>query len=286
MAKQSVRLLQPDDEAALDAFLIKHWSQTMILRSNLRDAGLAYEGKPYQGVYAAAFEDDEIVAAAAHYWNGNLVMQAPVYMGDVLRTVVSASGRKVVELMGPWAQVLASRMILNFNARPTAMPVNPEVLYTLEMENLRVPEGVGKHLQVRRATKDDLALTTDWRVGFMCDAFHIEESETLRAECADDMARWTDKKNLWILQDNGEPVSMSGFNAALPGIAQVGGVYTPQDKRGRGYARAAVAASLLELKNLDRAVLFTEVINIPAQKSYEALGFQRAGDYGILLFVD
>ena len=45
--------------------------------------------------------------------------------------------------------------------------------------------------------------------------------------------------------EGGAPVSLSAINASLPDIVQLGGIYTPPDLRGRGYAKAAVAANAL-----------------------------------------
>jgi predicted GNAT family acetyltransferase len=69
----------------------------------------------------------------------------------------------------------------------------------------------------------------------------------------------------------------------LPDIVQLGGIYTPPELRGRGYAKAAVDASLLAAieRGATRAVLFTN--NPSAARSYEAVGFRRLGDYGLVL---
>ena len=77
--------------------------------------------------------------------------------------------------------------------------------------------------------------------------------------------------------------SLAAFNAALPDIVQLGGIYTPPALRGRGYAKAAVAHSLLVARErgASRAVLFTE--NPSAARSYEAVGFRRTGDYSLVL---
>ena len=42
----------------------------------------------------------------------------------------------------------------------------------------------------------------------------------------------------WVVEAAGVPVSYSAFNARLPDAVQVGGVFTPRDLRGRGYARS------------------------------------------------
>jgi len=60
-------------------------------------------------------------------------------------------------------------------------------------------------------------------------------------------------------------------------------VWTPPALRGRGYARCAVAGSLLEARagGARRAILFTS--SASAARAYEALGFTRAGEYGLLI---
>lgn len=74
------------------------------------------------------------------------------------------------------------------------------------------------------------------------------------------------------------PVCMTGFNAVLPEIVQVGGVYTPPDLRGQGFAKVAVAQHLMEVAvdGVTEAVL--SAANDSAARVYTALGFQRTGD--------
>lgn len=66
-------------------------------------------------------------------------------------------------------------------------------------------------------------------------------------------------------------------------MVQVGGVYTPPALRSRGYARCAVAGSLLAARaeGAERAILFTN--NPAAVRAYEALGFARIGEYALVL---
>jgi uncharacterized protein len=67
---------------------------------------------------------------------------------------------------------------------------------------------------------------------------------------------------------------------------QVGGVFTPPARRGHGYARAAVAASLAlaRARGAQRSVLFTAATNQAARRAYTALGHESIGDFGLVLF--
>ncbi|TMB36861.1 MAG: GNAT family N-acetyltransferase [Deltaproteobacteria bacterium] len=89
---------------------------------------------------------------------------------------------------------------------------------------------------------------------------------------------------LFVLEREGTVVSMAGFNARTAETAQVGGVYTPPELRGRGHARCAVAGALLAARasGASRGILFTAESNGPAQRSYQAIGFRPIGDYGLL----
>ena len=89
----------------------------------------------------------------------------------------------------------------------------------------------------------------------------------------------------WLLLAGAAPVSYSVFNAMLPDIVQIGGVWTPPEFRGRGYARSVVAGSLLAARKqgVERAVLFADPANEAARRAYLFLGFRIVGDYGLVL---
>jgi len=85
-------------------------------------------------------------------------------------------------------------------------------------------------------------------------------------------------------RDGGDRLlAYSAFNAALPNIVQLGGIYTPPEFRGRGYARRAIAAQLLAARanGVTRSVLFTN--NASAVRCYEALGFRRIGEFSLVI---
>ena len=71
----------------------------MFLRSNARAAGLVYKGKPLQAQYVAAFENDHIVAVAAHCWNNVLLVRAVLFAerDDAKRAYASIGFRIVGE---------------------------------------------------------------------------------------------------------------------------------------------------------------------------------------------
>ena len=74
-------------------------------------------------------------------------------------------------------------------------------------------------------------------------------------------------------------------NAKFKPFNQVGGVWTPVSERGQGYARMVVAGSLQHAteQGYSMSVLFTDDLNIGAQKAYESLGYKHIGEFGLYM---
>ncbi len=280
-----IRLLQPEDEAALEAFLLPRVESSMFLIANMRAAGLVEGGKLFEGTYAADFVEGHIVGVVAHYWNGNLVLQAPSGADALCQEAVGASGRRINGLLGPQDQVGATREALHLEEAAIQMD-ETEKLYSLALENLVVPEALRSgQWRGRRIKAGDLDLLAEWRVGFSVEALGEQASPRLRKQCRASAERSLEQGWTWLLEDQGEPVATSSFNATIDEAVQVGGVWTPPHLRNRGYGRAAVAASLIDARaeGVATSILFTGEGNLAAQKAYLALGFRQIGQYRLLL---
>lgn len=280
-----VRVLGPGDEGSLEEFLLPRIESSMFLLGNLRAAGLIDRGQALEGTYAAVFEAGKIVAVAAHYWNGNLVFQAPDHVVVLARAAVEASERAIQGLIGPWDQVDAAKKALGLDSAKIMLD-ETEYLYRLILADLVVPDALSSgQLRGRRIERGDLDLLARWRVGFSLEALGEEPGEGLWKRCRASAERSLEQGRAWILEDGGRPVATSSFNATTTEAVQVGGVWTPPELRCRGYGRAVVAASLLDARaqGVVTSILFTGVRNVPAQRAYMGLGFQHIGDYRLVL---
>lgn len=282
-----LRLLRPGDEAALDAFLARHADTSMFLRSNARSAGLTDRGQPMQATYVAALEGGRIAGVAAHCWNGMVLVQAPEggHAAAAALEAVRRSGRTVTGFSGPWDQVVAARAALGLGAAPAAKDSRDE-LYVLDLARLVVPpELASGALRCRHPTAIELELLVDWRVRFAVEALGATDGPDLHQASADDVQLQHERGTDWLLLAGATPVSYSVFNAMLADIVQIGGVWTPPELRGRGYARSVVAGSLLAARKqgIARAVLFADPANEAARRAYLRLGFRIVGDYGLVL---
>ena len=289
MDARATRILGAADAAVLEAFLLRHADSSMFLRSNARVSGLDDHGQPYQATYAAAFEDGQMVAVAAHTWTGMVLVQAPAHLADVVRTAVAHSGRRVVGISGPWSHVVAARSALDLDQSP-ALLNSHEILYAIELARLVVPAPLADgRLRCRRLRRDEIDRIAEWRVAYAREMRSRPDTPALPVSSRQETERLHAQGLAFVVVDAADqPLAFSAFNATLPDSVQIGGVWTPPAWRGRGYARAVVAGSLLDARarGVTRGVLFTAEENRPAQRAYEALGFRVVGDYGLLGFTE
>ncbi|HWE24252.1 MAG TPA: GNAT family N-acetyltransferase, partial [Myxococcales bacterium] len=275
-----IRLLRDGDQPALEEFLARHADSSMFLLANSRKAGLVDGGLPFQATYAGAFEEGSIVAVAAHSWLGTVLVQAPLHLQEVVRAAVAASGRRVTGVLGPYGQaVAAARSFGDVQLRQEGR----ELLYALDLCALHVPAALERgEVSCRRPFDDELPLLTDWRVDYVRETKVEQEGPDLRARCAISIELLHADEADFVLERAGVPVSYCCYNARIAEAVQIGGVWTPVALRGRGYARCVVAGALQSAlaRGASRAILFTPESNLPARRSYEALGFSVVGDYG------
>jgi predicted GNAT family acetyltransferase len=274
-----IRILRPGDEGVLEAFLAAVPDTSMFLRSNARTGGLEDRGERLQATYAAAFEGGAIVAVAAHCWNGMLLVQAPQQLEALARAAISASGRRLKGIAGPAAQVRAARAALGVREPHSD---EAEMLLSLDLAALRVPDQLSR-FSVRHPREEELPTVIAWREQYLAETGLGRPGPDLREEARSGIALLHARGDHWVLEDARAIVAYTAFNARLPDIVQVGGVWTPPGLRRRGYARCAVAGSLLDARaaGVTRAILFTS--DEHAVCAYQALGFVTTGDYGLLI---
>ena len=135
----------------------------------------------------------------------------------------------------------------------------------------------------------DAELALAWFRAFHADA--AAQAGRLEPETAgeqfdhDDIAERIAEGRIWLWEDGlGTPVSLVGFNAPSFGVARVGPVYTPGERRGRGFASALTAhVSRLLRDSGARVCLFTDQANPTSNKIYAAIGYVPVVDMANLV---
>lgn len=85
------------------------------------------------------------------------------------------------------------------------------------------------------------------------------------------------RKEFYVWQLNGIPVSMAVCRGQTPNGLRVGRVYTPKEYRGRGIASNLVAeiAKNVHQKGNKYAFLYTDLSNPTSNKIYQKIGFEK-----------
>ena len=154
-----------------------------------------------------------------------------------------------------------------------------EPQYRLSLRALGVPKGQGALAPLSL----DPATAVRWRMAYDLE-LHVTTGEAARAGAEAWVAQAIKRDGHRFLAVDGRPVAMTGFNARLPSIVQVGGVYVPPDGRGRGLAGRAVALHLSEARRAGAETATLFAASARAARTYERLGFGRIGDYALVLF--
>ncbi len=153
-----------------------------------------------------------------------------------------------------------------------ARRVRSMAMHALEevVEPPRPPAG-----RLRLGQRSERALLIEWWQAF------AEEAGSIRgAHAVANVDARLDHDGLLVWDDAG-PVSAVGISPPVAGVVRIGPVYTPPQRRRRGYAGMAVAeVSRRALADGARTcMLFTDLANPTSNKIYAEVGYRRFGDW-------
>jgi len=133
--------------------------------------------------------------------------------------------------------------------------------------------------QLRAASTADRALLSAWFGDFHREA--MRQSEIDEAGVSAQIGRWiaAPDHGLYVWEHDG-PAAMTGVTGPTPHGIRISAVYTPPERRKRGYASALVAA--VSQRQLDSGrqfcFLFTDLGNPTSNRIYQAIGYQPVCD--------
>jgi predicted GNAT family acetyltransferase len=150
-------------------------------------------------------------------------------------------------------------------------------------EVLRAPASPGA---ARPATPDDRDLVVGWMRSFAREALPHEQETDRQIRLIEARLEARDAAGLWLWEDGGAPVSMSGYGGETPSGIRVGPVYTPPEHRGRGYATSLVAEQSRWLLSTGRrfCFLYTDLDNATSNALYRRIGYRMIAESGEVRF--
>ena len=263
----------------VEALLLRHVEGAMFPLTNLRNHGLALNDFSTTHPHAMRLwiMGPGLRGVIGLTRQGMLMPMLPD-AGDLGGLAARLAGLPITGAVGPAAQVRALLVALGLTDRPT-LRNEDEPGFVLDLADLRIPMLAMARLVAPGVDQRDLMI--DWRVAYHHEALGTPDP---RGRAQVDIGGYLARDSHRVLLVDGQPVAMTGFNAVLPEIVQIGGVFTPPALRNRGYARLAVALHLDEARQdgAKRAVLFAA--SPAAVRAYQAIGFQPAAPVGLVLF--
>jgi len=137
----------------------------------------------------------------------------------------------------------------------------------------------------RTATPTDRHLVAEWVIAFLAEALPSDPRPDDPLEVAD---RWIEgtSRTLYAWEDEGVVVSTAGAAGETPNGIRIGAVYTPPERRRRGYATSLTAA--VSQNQLDRGrrfcFLFTDLANPTSNHIYQEIGYRPVTDVDLYTF--
>lgn len=280
-----IRELNNTDQSIVEQFLSQYSETSMFMRSNMQKAGLEYHSKDFQGEYWGAFDhSNTLVGVIVHYWNGNIMVQSKndQILDELTETLRQNISRPIAGIVGESKQ--SSQIIEYLRLENTLFAVNlNEKMFALDLDELKFPTTHLKGYHMIPVSQMERSILTQWMHDYEMEAFNKSEGPEFEAHIKNRVERMVAEDQCWALQVANKSISLSGFNAQLNDIVQLGPVWTPHENRSKGYARLVVALTLQQAKRegVNKALLFTD--HPAAIKAYEVLGFKHIGYYRLAL---
>jgi predicted GNAT family acetyltransferase len=157
-------------------------------------------------------------------------------------------------------------------------------IYELTSVNEEVPQ-IGN---VRLMDEKDMPFFPYWLEAFSAASEQYCKTEMRIPKDAETYLHRISQKKLYVLEENGLPVSIAGFLREMQTVIGVGYVYTPPYYRGKGYATSCVAQlSQIALdKGFSKCVLYTDLANPTSNSIYKRIGYNPICDSVMFKFIE
>jgi uncharacterized protein len=241
----------------------------------LRDQPDFVESTPY---LSAVLDEDRLVAAATMTppYNAIVASDQPDYPAGFALVVddLVANEWSVPGVNGP-APLSASFAELwsGVTGQPYTLMMHLRAFELQQVQELTYPPG-----KLRPATPADKELLVQWVNAFGLEALHEPDQDLEQVQQGVERAL---RHQLYFVWDDDGPVALAGRARPTRRGVTIGPVYTPPEKRNRGYASALVAKLSQQLlaEGKQFVTLFTDLANPTSNSIYQKIGFRPVRDF-------
>jgi uncharacterized protein len=227
------------------------------------------------------------VAAALQTPRNNFVLARPESSEALSALVDALTSEDVPGVIGAEPEV---QEFVELWSRRTRSVVRTSMRQgVFELARVEPPPGAPGSSRV--ATRDDRELLLLWFIAFAEETHHEGGPGRERVERTLDHRLTSANAGALLWEDDGEPVSLAAWGGRTPNGIRIGPVYTPPERRGRGYATALTAE--LSQRLLDGELfeggrrfcfLYTDLANPTSNAIYERIGYRRVCESAEITF--
>ena len=230
------------------------------------------QARPEPGLYWSVLDGPDVVGFALqsprHFFA--TVTPLPPHAVACLVDALAAAVPDLPGINGEACTVAAIGGHWSERADVEVVPLEAHRLYRLD----RAPAVADAPGALRTATVDDEDLLVAWAGAFLTEIglpYPGDIAEATRQRIAD--------RGLWVWDDDG-PACAVGATLPISGVSRIHYVYSPPERRRRGYATAAVASVSAHLLAAEAAtcVLYAQLTNPTANRLYRAVGYRVASE--------
>ncbi len=240
--------IQPVDkstEQEMLQYLLRYEDYTLFLLGNFTSQGNGLTDHPNSGNFKLIREANKIVGVFCLSRRGNLLIHSEV-IEPIFHLVLEACAKEPIPiggLIGNWelCHRLWNRMKMDQLISQETF-ISKEVLYSVDLAKISYPPEPA----VRLLQPEDFPLSIALRIAYIKEMnIPIDMTEERLKE---DYLWGVERKRKWGLFLEGELISIADFNAQALDLAQVGGVYTRPEFRGRGFSKAVMRQLMSDAK--------------------------------------
>jgi uncharacterized protein len=222
----------------------------------------------------------EVVGAALRTPPRGLVLARPA-SDDALAALVDAIDDDLPGVVGGRPEVDVFAGLWGAKAGVAPRVKVEQGIYGLSTV-LTVPEPEGAP---RLAARSDWPLLIEWWKAFTVEAVHDDDPSMDEIGQAVDYRLGNPYAGILLWEDD-DVVSLAGYGGRTPNGVRIGPVYTPPERRGRGYGTALVAAlSRGQLAAGNRfCVLYTDLANPTSNAIYRRIGYEQVCESAEIAF--
>ena len=269
--------------------LMRHEAQNVIPLGNVI---IGNDGKdktawrdPVNWFMATVSDSDGVSLIAIMTPPKNLTLYATDNINNesAVKCLIDGVKRRGVHIPGVMAEKTLAEMFAQFYVLSSGVQYKVDTdqrIYELS----QVSPGIPTIGNVRLVAEKDMSFLPYWVEGFYYDCF---KAPLIVDNDVDKYRYHIATERLYVLENDGLPVTMAKISRELQTTCVIGFVYTPPYFRGNGYATSCVAAvSQIALsKGFAKCVLYTDLANPTSNSIYMKIGYMPICDSLDIKFV-